>query len=898
MSLLKMYILKKAPRVAYVLFFVLYFYTLNAQNTQLSGIVVDSTGKPIYRASVLVKNTTQKIVAFKFTNTNGEFVFAISDSLLLNQLFFEVKYAGYTTVIEAVNKIKKHYSFRLKENFTLLEDVTVKNKIKIKTSGDTLSYDVESFSSENDKSIGDVIKRLPGMVVLQDGSIEYNGVKIKSVLIHSDDLMGGKYGLATRSITKEMIKRIEIIEHHQPLKVLTNKIETNDVVINLVLKDEKSTQVSGIASIGFGFPKLINSTINAILLNKKVKSLNTIKYDNTGTDIKNDFKDLYEVESSHPNNLLSDGSINNPGLPTQYIYDNKTLGISVNNLFNTKNNLQYRINIEHFTDRNELSYNYFTQYNLLDSAIIYKENQLAIRQPKFTNLSLQVTKNTKNSFLKNQFIVNLATEKTYTDLNFNGNSFNQNLLTQISNFSNNLLWIPNLLKKDIIKIEFNLDYINAPQNLLVASGIDSTIFNNNKSYKALNQTANIPSFYRKISLTYIVNNQHAVQQFYLLGTENNNQHLTSQIELLQTNNTTTSYTGDVGNSLKWQSNSVFISANYSIKKTNWRIAFNFPLIAERIKYEQVAYTLNSKKTYYYSNPEINSDFYLSPEKNIQLKYSNITKIGEIENIYKGVVVSNFKNFSRNNPFVTELNTSLFQVRFNSKRTTKMLFFNAFLGYQYKKLNALQTFEINNNIINSIFLPINNTQKIITTSIGISKYIFSLKTKISGNTRHSKSELSQYINNTIRPFERTNLSFEFETESRITDFFTLNYAGSINYIKNKQTNLEINPSIINTLNIYQHQLSLVLSPLKFPLTCTISNNYQQNKSNSFQSTNYLFTNLALLFKEKKSKIDCSLTVQNLFNIKEFNSFLVQASQLTSSNFLLRGRMILFNCVFNF
>ena len=897
MSLKKDYILKILKKAVYVIFFLVNSNQVNAQNIKLSGIVVDSIGNPLYRASVLLKDKSNKIVTYKFTNTNGAFLFTLSDSIQ-RELYFEVKFTGYTTLIEVVEPSKLYYSFRLKANYINLDDVTVKNKIKIKSSGDTLSYDVESFSSKNDKSIGDVIKRLPGMVVLPDGTIEYNCVKVKSVLIHSDDLMGGKYGLATRSITKEMIRKIEVIEHHQPLNVLKNKVETNDVVINLVLKNENSTQISGIASIGLGIPKLINSSINAILLNKKIKFLNTLKYDNTGSNISNDFKDLSELENIHPTNLLFDESIDNPGLPNQYIYNNKTLGASINNLFNTKDSLQFKINIEYFNDNNQLSYNYFRQYNLLDSIITYTENQLANRQPNFTNLSLQVTKNTKNAFLKNHFKTNLATNETNTFLNFNGNNFNQNLLTKVSNLNNNFLWIPSILKNDIVKIEIDVDYRNAPQNLLVATGIDSLIFNNGNPYKALNQNAKITSFYHKIGLSYIVNNQKKIQQFYLLAIENKYQHLTSQIELTQLNNSNSNFSGDFGNNLKWQSNKTFFAANYSIKKTNWRVALNIPFIAERIKYEQTAYTLNSTKKYYYSNPEINSELYLSPENTIQIKYANITNIGEIENIYKGLVVANFKNFSRNNPFITESNTNLFQVRFNSKRTTKMIFLNAFFRYQIKRLNALETFEINDNIINSIFLPISNTQKIMINSIGVSKYIFALKTKINATTRFTNSELSQYINNTIRPFERNNLTIEFETESRIADFFTLNYAGSISYTKNRQKTLIAHQNIINTLNVYQHQLSIILSPLKLPLNITISNNYQQNKSNAFLTTSYLFTNLSVLYKDKKTKMDYSVSVQNLFDVKEFNSFLVQANAITSSNFILRGRMIMFNCVFNF
>jgi hypothetical protein len=47
----------------------------------------------------------------------------------------------------------------------LLQDVIVKSKPKVSRSNDTISYDVGSFAKEEDRNIGDVIKRLPGMEV-------------------------------------------------------------------------------------------------------------------------------------------------------------------------------------------------------------------------------------------------------------------------------------------------------------------------------------------------------------------------------------------------------------------------------------------------------------------------------------------------------------------------------------------------------------------------------------------------------------------------------------------------------------------------------------------------------------------------------------------------------------
>lgn len=55
--------------------------------------------------------------------------------------------------------------------------------------GDTLSYLVGAYQEQGDRVIGDVLKRMPGIEVSNDGGIKYNGKAIRKFYVEEMDLL-------------------------------------------------------------------------------------------------------------------------------------------------------------------------------------------------------------------------------------------------------------------------------------------------------------------------------------------------------------------------------------------------------------------------------------------------------------------------------------------------------------------------------------------------------------------------------------------------------------------------------------------------------------------------------------------------------------------------------------
>jgi len=217
---------------------------LHAQEQKVYAGTVSDSLHPIPAANVFIVNAESVLVSFALTNEQGNFQLTLSKTLMQQPLWIEATCMGYKKERIKFDPEKQRYAFTLTRESVFLKEVTVNNRPKLQQLGDTLRYIVSSFAQKEDRSIGDVLRRMPGIKIMEDGTIYYNDKQIDNLYIQGDDLMSGKYGTATKVIRKEMIRSVDVIQNHQPIKVLKDKVFSDKASINLVLADENSVKIS------------------------------------------------------------------------------------------------------------------------------------------------------------------------------------------------------------------------------------------------------------------------------------------------------------------------------------------------------------------------------------------------------------------------------------------------------------------------------------------------------------------------------------------------------------------------------------------------------------------------------------------------------------------------------
>ncbi|MDE6122752.1 MAG: TonB-dependent receptor, partial [Duncaniella dubosii] len=210
--------------------------TANAiAQTDVTGMVIDNeSNEPVTGASVIVKGADGKIKKYTTSKSDGGFTMSLSSVAGCRLEVSMMSFAKKTIFLDSVSF---PLTVRLEPGTTLLKEVTVKAD-RIREQGDTITYNVGSFAQQQDRSIGDVLKRMPGINVESSGKIQYQGEDINKFYIEGSDLLGGKYGIATNGISHEDVGAVEVMENHQPMQVLSGISFSDKAAINLKLKNK------------------------------------------------------------------------------------------------------------------------------------------------------------------------------------------------------------------------------------------------------------------------------------------------------------------------------------------------------------------------------------------------------------------------------------------------------------------------------------------------------------------------------------------------------------------------------------------------------------------------------------------------------------------------------------
>lgn len=160
---------------------------LFAQGITLTGKVIDKeTDEPLSNVIVMLKTEDGKaILRHSMTGEKGTFVLETS-AMEKRMLTFSLM--GYESVNLPLQIGKKEYRVSLKSKAIQIKEVTVKAP-KIRAKGDTIVYNVSRFADSQDKTIADVLKKMPGIDVETSGRISYNGKAINKFYIEGLDML-------------------------------------------------------------------------------------------------------------------------------------------------------------------------------------------------------------------------------------------------------------------------------------------------------------------------------------------------------------------------------------------------------------------------------------------------------------------------------------------------------------------------------------------------------------------------------------------------------------------------------------------------------------------------------------------------------------------------------------
>jgi hypothetical protein len=862
--------------------------------TKISGKITNKQSKPLVGANVvLTKIKENAILVYAITDDNGAYSLNINSEL--DSLQINVSYIGYTKQIKTIVNESQNINFKLLESTEKLKEIFIKNS-PITKKGDTINYSVNAFKEQKDRVIADVLNKLPGIEVLSDGKILYQGEPIQKYYIEGLDLLEGKYNLANNNLPADAVSKVQILENHQPIKLLDSLVFSNKTSLNIKLK--KNITVTGTAKLGVGLsPFLWDVNITPMLFSKKQQMITSYQTNNVGNDISNEIETLTIedlLDQFESNNKKKDWvtiqELSSPPFSKKRWLDNNAHLLTTNYLVRLKKDVDLKVNLSYINDfqlqNGNTETTFFTPTDTIN-IIENTNNKLFFNSLKSKFI---LTKNTSKNYFKNKFEINNYWDSQNGQIVLNSEEVNQETEIPFTSFSNKLKLIKPFGKK-LITIKSVLTYFKSPQELSILPGQFEDLLNNGNSFDKLNQKVEHSNFYTNNSFSFTK----GIKKFTFipkLGFSIQNQKLDSRISIFE-DNIENILANEFQNNLRFNKTSFYSVLNTQYYNNNWKIELETPLRLYTFKREDS--NLNRKKNLnkIIFEPRLSIKRDLNAFWKTTFSASLKNSFGDINQLYYGYILNNYRNIQKYETPILESLRSNLTFGISYRNPIKSLFINGFYSYGNSNQNLLFGNSINNNGTTSFsFFEQDNNSNAQNINLRGSKYFSKLKTTLTITTSAFIDNKKQLLNNILTNVSTKNFQLNGELYTEITKWLSVEYKSNVSIsntkFKNQQTfnNIIIQEHLLN-FNYYLTSNQYIGFDIEY-----YKNNFSsQNQENYFLNLNYRYT-----FKE--SKIDLELNWNNILNTKEFTTVLNDAFSYTQSAYRIRPSQILLNINFRF
>lgn len=225
---------------------------------EVSGSVLDSiTHAPLSSSTILLKTAGDSdIVQTSQADEKGIFrLKGIPDgaySLSVSHL----GYRHFDTAFVVGSNNRKHLlgNIIMVPGAIELNAVTIEEqRPPVSMNGDTLQYNASSYQTQENAVVEDLLKKLPGIEVDEDGNITAQGENVPEILVDGKPFFGDDPKITTKNLPADMIDQIQVFDKTSDQAAFTGIHDGNTrKTINLVIKKNRRKGTFGRAAAGYG----------------------------------------------------------------------------------------------------------------------------------------------------------------------------------------------------------------------------------------------------------------------------------------------------------------------------------------------------------------------------------------------------------------------------------------------------------------------------------------------------------------------------------------------------------------------------------------------------------------------------------------------------------------------
>lgn len=212
------------------------------KETIIEGTVLEAeTGSPLQQATVrLLTLADSSLIKGTVAATGGKFSMSVRES---GTFLISISFIGFETLYRRISlpaQSGKLQLGRLKisESSLLLQEAIVEGKAPdIVLKEDTVEYNADSYKLPASSMVEDLVKKLPGVEIDEDGNITAGGKTISKILVDGKEFFGNDIQVALKNINAELLDKLQVIDRKSEESRLTGIDDgEEEKIINLTIK--------------------------------------------------------------------------------------------------------------------------------------------------------------------------------------------------------------------------------------------------------------------------------------------------------------------------------------------------------------------------------------------------------------------------------------------------------------------------------------------------------------------------------------------------------------------------------------------------------------------------------------------------------------------------------------
>lgn len=446
-------------------------------------VVSDESKKPVSSGSVnLVNKDSLNLIAFESIDVGGVFELHIPGELPLNSLLLSIESLGYEQFLVGLDTLDltKVNHFFLTPAIYLLDEVMIEDMPSVRQSVDTIAFDPRAYMDSSERTLEDILKKLPGVDVSEEGKISIGNKEIRQILLDGDDLSGSDYRVISQNLPIELVKRLEFVSNYVENTLLAGFDVPEALVLNVQLHEEKARKPSLNFDLGLGTAQNQVAALNSLAFWKRFKFINILQHqtlgDKTLPPLAKPWEGLQDVASTHP---LVHGEVDPPaysqpsiGIPSGFIpirFNSTQWGLSRIH-FKPSGKVKTLVEVAAHRDRAsrfmEVERTFFVgqrSFGIEESyelESLRKDFHFQVKNQIYTGKKSNLTTFSIFSWKGDRSGSELALESNDLDINFNNRNFRQD---------HKLAWVRRFDSQNIMIVDGGFSSLGFGQSLLMES---------------------------------------------------------------------------------------------------------------------------------------------------------------------------------------------------------------------------------------------------------------------------------------------------------------------------------------------------------------------------------------------------------------------------------------------